>query len=136
MITFIVDTIHCDTTRYDTKHNSIECHLRIVTFYCYTDCHYAECRGADYSCRQLTSNIKWQHLYNYCTINYDKKSFIILTPWLQWDHDTQHNDTKHIGLICDTQHNNIERHYADCHYADCRGADYSCRRLANNTKWH
>jgi hypothetical protein len=48
-------------------------------------------------------------------------------------HDTQlndihHNDTQHVGLISDTQHNNTAillnvalYCYAECRYAECRG---------------
>ncbi len=88
--------------------------MLIVIFYCYAECH-----GADHSCRKLASNIKRLNAYNYRTINADEKSFITLTPYLQLDHDNQHNDTQHIGLICDTLHNSIECHYAEYHFSLC-----------------
>ena len=56
-----------------------------------------------------------------------------LTKWLStvnWRQDVQHKDTKHNGLICDTQnydfwHNySIECHYAECRCAECRYAEW------------
>jgi len=46
----------------------------------------------------------------------------VLDKELRWRHDTQYNDiqrndTKHKGLMDDTQHNNA-LHAADCHYAE------------------
>ncbi len=33
-----------------------------------------------------------------------------VTTQLKWNHDPQHNDTQHEGIICDIQHKNTQ-HY-------------------------
>jgi hypothetical protein len=41
-------------------------------------------------------------------------------PKGRWRNDTQHNNTQHTGLICDTQHILSITLCIKCHYAECR----------------